>query len=168
MKHLKLFESFQNQLTDDQIDELTEIVIDYVDYKKMNSEESQEYFKPGTQNFADFLKHLEDETDWFDYTQMDSLMDELSFIINELDAIEKEENEFDDSDSIEIEEGDLVDFDFYGKVYIISIADYGYVVSREKEQVSDNGDNYFIIPYTKIKDYNIIEKGYDDFDEDEY
>jgi len=81
MKHLKLFESFQNELTEEQSEDLDEIFFEFVKNKKMNYEEAQKYFTPGTQNFANFLKVLEDETDWFDYTQMDSIFLELSDLL---------------------------------------------------------------------------------------
>jgi hypothetical protein len=173
MKHLKLFEAFQNELTEKQTEDLNEIFFEFVKDKKMDFEEAQEYFTPGTQNFANFLQHLEDETTWFDYTQMDGVFLELSNLLIEYETIETEEDEFDEADAMEIEEGDFVDFvEGYGKVYVVAILDDGYLVSEDEEQrwMGEEGDG-FIIPWSKVKDYNIIEKGedHDDFgDFDEY
>ena len=173
MKHLKLFEAFQNELTEKQTEDLNEIFFEFVKDKKMDFEEAQEYFTPGTQNFANFLQHLEDETTWFDYTQMDGVFLELSNLLIEYETIETEEGEFDEADAMEIEEGDFVDFvEGYGKVYVVAILDDGYLVSEDEEQrwMGEEGDG-FIIPWSKVKDYNIIEKGedHDDFgDFDEY
>ena len=66
MKHLKLFEAFQNELTEEQTEDLNEIFFEFVKDKKMDSEEAQEYFTPGTQNFANFLQLLEDEGDVYE------------------------------------------------------------------------------------------------------
>ena len=166
MKHLKLFEAFQNELTEKQTEDLNEIFFEFVKDKKMDFEEAQEYFTPGTQNFANFLQHLEDETTWFDYTQMDGVFLELSNLLIEYETIETEEDEFDEADAMEIEEGDFVDFvEGYGKVYVVAILDDGYLVSEDEEQrwMGEEGDG-FIIPWSKVKDYNIIEKGEDDDD----
>lgn len=75
---------------------------------------------------------------------------------------------------MEIEEGDLVDFgEGFGKLYVVAILGDGYLVNQDEEQrfMGENGDG-FIITWSKIKDYNIIEKGEsheddEDFDEDE-
>lgn len=171
MKHLKLFESFQNELTEEQSEDLDEIFFEFVKNKKMNYEEAQKYFTPGTQNFANFLKVLEDETDWFDYTQMDSIFLELSDLLIEYERIEIEEVEFEEAESLEIEEGDYVDFgEGFGKLYVIAILDNGYLVNKDEDQrwLGEEGDG-FIITWTKIKDYNIIEKGLsgDDYFDDE-
>jgi hypothetical protein len=173
MKHLKLFEAFQNELTEEQTEDLNEIFFEFVKDKKVDSEEAQEYFTPGTQNFANFLQHLEDETNWFDYTQIDGVLLELSNLLIEYEEIENEEGEFDEAESMEIEEGDYVDFgEGYGKVYVVAILGDGYLVNEDEEQrwMGEEGDG-FIIPWSKIKDYNIIEKGHgsDYFDdEDDY
>lgn len=175
MKHLKLFEAFQNELTEDQSEDLNEIFFEFVKNKNLDPDEAKEYFTPGTQNFANFLQHLEDETNWFDYTQMDGVLLELSNLLIEYERIETEEIEFDESESMEIEEGDLVDFGTgFGKLYVIAILGDGYLVNEDEEQrfMGDQSDG-FIIPWSKVKDYNIIEKGeshgddYEDFDEDD-
>ena len=62
MKHLKLFEAFQNELTEDQSEDLNEIFFEFVKNKNLDPDEAKEYFTPGTQNFANFLQLLEDET----------------------------------------------------------------------------------------------------------
>jgi len=173
MKHLKLFEAFQNELTEKQIEELNEIFFEFVKDKKLSWEEANDFFVAGTQNFANFLQHLEDETTWFDYTQMDGILSELSELLVDYERIETEEDEFDEAESMEIEEGDYVDFGSeYGKVYVVTILDDGYLVSEDEEQrwMGDDGDGT-IIPWFKVKDYNIIEKGgdHDDFEDfDEY
>lgn len=174
MKHLKLFEAFQTELTEDQIEDLNEIFFEFVLRKNMSWEEAQEYFTPGTQSFANFLQLLEDETTWFDYTQMDGVLLELSNLLIEYERIETEEIEFDETEDMEIEEGDFVDFgEGFGKVYVVTILGDGYLVSEDEEQrwMGDSGDG-FIIPWSKIKDYSIIEKGespddFEDFDEDD-
>jgi hypothetical protein len=174
MKHLKLFEAFQNELTEEQTEDLNEIFFEFVKDKKMDSEEAQEYFTPGTQNFANFLQLLEDETTWFDYTQMDGVLLELSNLLIDYETIETEEIEFEEAEAMEIEEGDFVDFgEGYGKVYVVAILGDGYLVNEDEEQrfMGEQGDG-FIIPWSKIKDYNIIEKGshgddLEDFDEDD-
>lgn len=174
MKHLKLFEAFQNELTEEQTEDLNEIFFEFVKNKQMDSEEANKYFTPGTQNFANFLQLLEDETTWFDYTQMDGVLLELSNLLIEYERIETEEIEFDEAEAMEIEEGDFVDFgEGFGKVYVVAILGDGYLVSENEEQrwAGDSGDG-FIIPWSKVKDYSIIEKGeshddWEDFDEDD-
>jgi len=68
----------------------------------------------------------------------------------------------------------LVDFgEGFGKLYVVAILGDGYLVNEDEEQrfMGENGDG-FIIPWSKVKDYNIIEKGesgdwnFDDEDED--
>jgi len=175
MKHLKLFEAFQNELTEDQSEDLNEIFFEFVKSKKLDPDDAKEYFTPGTQNFANFLQLLEDETTWFDYTQMDGVLLELSNLLIEYERIEAEEIEFEEAEAKEIEEGDLVDFgEGFGKLYVVAILGDGYLVNQDEEQrfMGENGDG-FIIPWSKVKDYNIIEKGeshgddYEDFDEDD-
>ena len=174
MKHLKLFEAFQNELTEDQSEDLNEIFFEFVKSKKLDPDDAKEYFTPGTQNFANFLQLLEDETTWFDYTQMDGVLLELSNLLIEYERIETEEIEFEEAEAMEIEEGDLVDFgEGFGKLYVVAILGDGYLVNQDEEQrfMGENGDG-FIIPWSKVKDYNIIEKGesgdwnFDDEDED--
>lgn len=174
MRHLKLFEDFQKKLTEDQIEDLNEIFFEFVKNKKLSWEEANKFFVPGTQNFANFLQLLEDETTWFDYTQMDGVLLELSNLLIEYERIETEEIEFEEAEAMEIEEGDLVDFgEGFGKLYVVAILGDGYLVNQDEEQrfMGENGDG-FIIPWSKVKDYNIIEKGesgdwnFDDEDED--
>lgn len=176
MKHLKLFEAFQNELTEDQSEDLNEIFFEFVKAKKLDPEEANQYFTPGTQNFANFLQHLEDETSWFDYTQIDGVLLELSNLLIEYETIENDKVEFDEAEANEIEEGDFVDFgEGFGKLYVVAILGDGYLVNQDEEQrfMGENGDG-FIIPWSKVKDYNIIEKGesdegFEDFDdEDDY
>lgn len=88
MKHLKLFEAFQDELTEEQTEDLNEIFFEFVKNKQMDSEEANKYFTPGTQNFANFLQLLEDETTWFDYTQIDGVLLELSNLLIEYERIE--------------------------------------------------------------------------------
>ena len=134
MKHLKLFEAFQNELTEDQSEDLNEIFFEFVKSKKLDPDDAKEYFTPGTQNFANFLQLLEDETTWFDYTQMYGVLLELSNLLIEYERIEAEEIEFEEAESKEIEEGDLVDFgEGFGKLYVVAILGDGYLVNEDEE-----------------------------------
>lgn len=153
---------------------MNEIFFEFVKNKNLSWEDANDFFVQGTQNFANFLLLLEDETTWFDYTQMDAVLSELSELLIEYERIETEEVEFEEAEAMEIEEGDLVDFGTgFGKLYVIAILGDGYLVNEDEEQrfMGEQGDG-FIIPWSKVKDYNIIEKGghgddYEDFDEDD-
>jgi len=166
MKHLKLFESFQKGLTSKQSDNLSELFFDFLLQRDIDADEAREYFKPGSQNFANFLLHLEDETNWFDYTQTESIISEISDILDEIDEVESDEFDDDEFELEEIEEGDYVDFVGYGKLYVVAILGDGYLVNEDEEQrwMGENGDG-FIIPWSKIEDFSILEKGsgFDEF-----
>jgi hypothetical protein len=89
MKHIKLFEKFEKEeykgLPSEQEEELREIFWEFVTLKDLSKEEAEKYFDPKSQTFADFLIKLENETDWFDYTQMNDIFQELSIYISEMD-----------------------------------------------------------------------------------
>lgn len=179
MKYIKMFDSFENDLTEEQSDDLAEIFFDFIKRNKMGYKDAEDYFKPGTQEFADFLVYLEDETTWFDYRQIDDVMIEISNLILELSYQEDEDIEIDDEEGDpdldiigDIEAGDYVDFGKYGKLYVVTILGDGYLVSENETQryLGDNGDG-FIIPLSAGDKATIIEKGdeedYDDDDDDD-
>lgn len=89
MKRLKLFENFEREeykgLPSEQEEDLREIFWEFVTLKDFSKEEAEKYFDPKSQTFTDFLIKLENETDWFDYTQMNDIFQELSIYINEMD-----------------------------------------------------------------------------------
>lgn len=90
MKHLKLFENFEEYkgLPSEQEEDLREIFWEFVTLKGFSKEEAEKYFDPKSQTFTDFLIKLENETDWFDYTQMNDIFQELSIYITEIDEDE--------------------------------------------------------------------------------
>ena len=180
MKYLKLFEAFESPLTDDQDDDLTEVFFEYVKSKRISSDMAEGYFQPGTDTFVKFLECLSDETEWFDYTQVDAVILALNDLIIEYDRIENEDDEFVDDDLEEetdgeintldpeddtIEHGDFVDFKGHGHLYVVTILGDGYLVSDDPSQryLGDNGDG-FLIPLDT--EFNILQKGQGDYGDD--
>lgn len=106
MKYIKYFEGFNKILTLEQEEDLSEIFFEYIKDKKVNYEKAHFYFVPGSDRFAEFLKHLEDETEWFDYSQVDSILIEIESLLSDLEEFETSEDEFaeDDEEYIDDEE----------------------------------------------------------------
>mgnify|MGYP001305518737 CR=1 FL=1 len=98
MRYLKLFENYEEYkgLPSEQEEDLREIFWDFVTLKNMSKDEVEEYFNPKSETFADFLMKLERETDWFDWTQMDDIFQEISVYISEID---EDDVEWDDEDN---------------------------------------------------------------------
>lgn len=86
MKYLKLFENFEEYkgLPSDQEEDLNEIFQEFISLKQFTPEQAWQYFQPDSQTFANFLIQLENETDWFDYTQMDQVFQEISIYIEDM------------------------------------------------------------------------------------
>ena len=109
MKHLKLYESFEASLDDEQQEDLNEVFFEYVKLENLNAEEARQYLTDGTDHFVDFLNYLQNETTWFDYTQVPAVKTELDHLLDEYDIIENEEIEFDDTKDEDDEDSDLLD-----------------------------------------------------------
>src|ERR1017187_1674256 len=105
MKYLKIFENFNEGLSSSQEDDLTEIFYEIINKKNLSPEGAWEYFQPKSQTFADFLVTLEEETDWFDYSQMDKVFHEISIYIENM---KEDDIEWDDMDeSLKIDDPDF-------------------------------------------------------------
>jgi mRNA-degrading endonuclease HigB of HigAB toxin-antitoxin module len=119
MKYLKVFENFNEGLSPDQEDDLTEIFYEIISKKNLSPEEAWEYFQPKSQTFADFLITLEQETDWFDYSQMDKVFHEISIYIENM---KEDDIEWDDMDeSLKIDEDEVKDI-------MIDLSDDGFEI----------------------------------------
>jgi hypothetical protein len=106
---IKKFENFSQEeeydgLNSSQEEELFEIFNEWVDrkYPDLSKEELIEQFLPGSDGFVDFLRELEEETEWFDYTQIDKIYQEISIYINDL--YEEDDTEWDDTEEDEEDE----------------------------------------------------------------
>lgn len=114
MKHLKTFENFDNipvakyLLEEDQVDDLHEQFERFIeDWETQNKEqlsarEMQDMFAEDekgelSKEFVDFLKYLEDNTEWFDYNMMSKVRNDLAIIVAKM-GIDYEEDEEDDYD----------------------------------------------------------------------
>jgi len=81
MENVKLYKG----LPSDEEEQLYQLFSKIVYLNNLNYDSANEYFKPGKETFAYFLELLEQETEWFNYRQMDEIFDELSFYILDLD-----------------------------------------------------------------------------------
>ena len=114
MKHLKTFESFgeipvaKYLLAEDQVDDLHEQFDRFIeDWEMRNKEqlsarEMQDMFAEDekgelSNEFVEFTKYLEENTDWFDYKLMDKVRNDLAIIVAKM-GIDYEEDEDDDFD----------------------------------------------------------------------
>jgi hypothetical protein len=114
MKHLKTFESFgeipvaKYLLAEDQVDDLHEQFDRFIeDWEMKNKEqlsarEMQDMFAEDekgelSNEFVEFAKYLEENTDWFDYKLMDKVRNDLAIIVAKM-GIDYEEDEDDDFD----------------------------------------------------------------------
>ena len=113
MKHLKTFESFEDnipvakfQLEENQVDDLHEQFEGFIeDWELQNKEqlsarEMQDMFAEDekgelSDEFVKFLHYLEDNTDWFDFNMMDKVRNDLAIIVAKM-GIDYEEDEDDD------------------------------------------------------------------------
>lgn len=90
MNHLRMYEEFDEEeyrgLSSEQEEDLFEIFHEWIDrkYPDLSQEELVEVFKPGTDTFVEFLQELEEETTWFDYSQVDRIYQEISLYIDDL------------------------------------------------------------------------------------
>lgn len=98
MKYLESFDNFEEYigLPSEQEEDLREIFYEFIINKDFNYQKASEYFQPGSETLADFLEQLEQETEWFDYTQMDALFQEISMYLEEMREDEEEESNEDD------------------------------------------------------------------------
>ena len=112
---IKKFENFSLEeeydgLNSSQEEELFEIFNEWVDkkYPDLSKEDLIEKFTPGTDEFVEFLSELENETDWFDYTQIDKIYQEISIYINDLyeDDTEWDDTEYEDGENDDDGEND--------------------------------------------------------------
>jgi hypothetical protein len=112
MKHLKTFESFEEnipiakfQLEEDQVDDLHEQFERFIeDWETQNKEqishkEMQDMFTEDdkgelSDEFVKFLHYLEDNTSWFNFNLMDKVRNDLSIIVAK-SGIDYEEDEDD-------------------------------------------------------------------------
>ena len=112
MKHLKTFESFEEnipiakfQLEEDQVDDLQEQFERFIeDWETQNKEkishkEMQDMFTEDekgelSDEFVKFLHFLEDNTSWFNFNLMDKVRNDLSIIVAK-SGIDYEEDEDD-------------------------------------------------------------------------
>lgn len=111
MKHLKTFENFGDipvakyLLEEDQVDDLHEQFDRFIeDWEMRNKEqlsarEMQDMFAEDekgelSNEFVEFTKYLEENTDWFDYNLMDKVRNDLSIIVAKM-GIDYEEDEDD-------------------------------------------------------------------------
>lgn len=83
---LKKWENF-NGLPSEQEEDLYELFTSFMDMNDIESyEDVKELFKSGTDTFTGFLLALEKNTDWFDFTQMPQIFDEISLYIEQLNG----------------------------------------------------------------------------------
>lgn len=80
------FEEDYQGLPSEQEEDLFEIFHEWVDskYPEHSKDELIVMFKPGTDSFVQFLQELENETTWFDYTQVENIYQEISLYIDDL------------------------------------------------------------------------------------
>ena len=111
MNHLRTFENFENipvakfLLEEDQVDDLHEQFDRFIeDWEMRNKEqlsarEMQDMFAEDekgelSNEFVEFTKYLEENTDWFSYNLMDKVRNDLSIIVAKM-GIDYEEDEDD-------------------------------------------------------------------------
>ena len=111
MKHLRTFENFGDipvakfLLEEDQVDDLHEQFDRFIeDWETRNKEqlsarEMQDMFAEDekgelSNEFVEFTKYLEENTDWFDYNLMDKVRNDLAIIVAKM-GIDYEEDEDD-------------------------------------------------------------------------
>jgi hypothetical protein len=120
MKHLKTFESFEEnipiakfQLEEDQVDDLHEQFERFIeDWETQNKEqishkEMQDMFVEDekgelSDDFVKFLHFLEDNTSWFNFNLMDNVKNDLEIILSNMEydyEEEEEETEFAQDDA---------------------------------------------------------------------
>lgn len=84
-------------LPSDQEEEFYNIFFNYINANSMDYNTAFNHFQPGTDTLVEFLTLLENETEWFNYTQMDEIFQELSLYLIQL------EEEFSDGEDGELE-----------------------------------------------------------------
>lgn len=111
MKHLKTFESFEDnipvakfQLEEDQVDDLHEQFESFIEdwqskNKELSHKEIENIFSDNengelSDEFVEFLQYLEDNTSWFNFNLMDKVRNDLSIIVAK-SGIDYEEDEDD-------------------------------------------------------------------------
>ena len=113
MKYLKAFENFEDiplakyELEENQVDDLHEQFDRFIeDWETRNKEqlsarEMQDMFAEDekgelSNEFVEFTKYLEENTDWFDYNLMDKVRNDLSIIVAKMGIdYEEDEDDFD-------------------------------------------------------------------------
>jgi len=71
-------------LSSDKEEELFMIFTEYTNELDMDYFDCLSYFMPGTDTLVGFLRHLEENTIWFDYTEMDEVFYEISIYIDSM------------------------------------------------------------------------------------
>jgi len=120
MKHLKRFESFEDnipvakfQLEEDQVDDLHEQFERFVEDMEVDRKEAISYEElldiflvddngEISDDFVKFLDYLESNTDWFDFKMMDKVKNDLEIILSNMEydyEEEEEETEFAQDDA---------------------------------------------------------------------
>jgi len=120
MKHLKKFESFEDnipvakfQLEEDQVDDLHEQFERFVEDMEVDRKEAISYEElldiflvndngEISDDFVRFLDYLESNTDWFDFKMMDKVKNDLEIILSNMEydyEEEEEETEFAQDDA---------------------------------------------------------------------
>jgi hypothetical protein len=78
-------------LPSDQEEDLYELFVNCMNNVGISSyEDVKNYFKTGTDTFTQFLLVLEDRTEWFDYSQMPQIFDEISLYLEQLRESDEE------------------------------------------------------------------------------
>lgn len=106
MNYLRMYEEFDEEeyrgLPSDQEEDLREIFYEWIDMKfpDESKQELIELFQPETDNFVSFLQELEDQTEWFDYSQVDQIYQEISLYIDDLyvDDVEWDDDQDEDDE----------------------------------------------------------------------
>lgn len=119
MKHLKTFENFENipvakyELEDDQVDDLNEQFDSFIENMERERKEKLDHNQlldiftvdergEISDDFVRFLDYLDQNTNWFDFSLMDKVKNDLSIIIAKM-GINYDE---DDEDDFEFAEED--------------------------------------------------------------
>jgi hypothetical protein len=70
-----------NGLPSDQEEDFYLIFCKYINQKGLDYNTAYNHFQPGTDTLVEFLEILENSTDWFNYTQMDEIFQELTLYL---------------------------------------------------------------------------------------
>lgn len=73
-----------NVLSSNQQDDLYELFAENVNKLDLDYEKCVKYFEKGSDTFVRFFLQLEENTEWFDYSQAEDVINELSIFISEM------------------------------------------------------------------------------------